>query len=88
MSEQPPRLDLCCTLPASAKAVDTDLFEVKEVADGVYAAIAAPQYKLNSNAAIILTNDGVVVVDSHSKPRPPRLCTSISRASASSPCAS
>ena len=68
MSEQPPRLDLCCTLPASAKAVDSDLFEVKEVADGVYAAIAAPQYKLNSNAAIILTNDGVVVVDSHSKP--------------------
>jgi cyclase len=34
----------------------------------VYAAIAAPQYKVNSNAAVILTNDGVVVVDSHSKP--------------------
>ena len=68
MSEQPPRLDLCCRLPAGAKAVDTDLFEVKAVADGVYAAIAAPQYKVNSNAAIILTNDGVVVVDSHSKP--------------------
>jgi len=38
------------------------------VADGVYAAIAAPRYKVNSNAAVILTNDGVVVVDSHSKP--------------------
>ena len=38
------------------------------MADGVYAAIAAPQYKVNSNAAVILTNDGVVVVDSHSKP--------------------
>ncbi len=34
----------------------------------MYAAIAAPQYKVNSNAAVILTNDGVVVVDSHSKP--------------------
>jgi glyoxylase-like metal-dependent hydrolase (beta-lactamase superfamily II) len=38
------------------------------VADGVYAAIAAPRYKVNSNAAVILTNDGVVVVDTHSKP--------------------
>jgi glyoxylase-like metal-dependent hydrolase (beta-lactamase superfamily II) len=38
------------------------------VADGVYAAIAAPQYKINCNAAVIVTNDGVVVVDSHSKP--------------------
>ena len=27
-----------------------------------------PRYKVNSNAAVILTNDGVVVVDSHSKP--------------------
>jgi len=68
MSEHPPRLDLCCSLPADAKAVHTDLFELNEVADGIYAAIAAPQYKINSNAAIILTNDGVVVVDSHSKP--------------------
>jgi glyoxylase-like metal-dependent hydrolase (beta-lactamase superfamily II) len=60
--------NLCCSLPADAKAVHTDLFELQEVADGVYAAIAAPQYKINSNAAIILTNDGTVVVDSHSKP--------------------
>jgi len=35
---------------------------------GVYAAIAAPRYKTNCNAAVIVTNDGVVVVDSHSKP--------------------
>jgi hypothetical protein len=46
----------------------TDLFEFQPVVDGVYAAIAAPQYNVNSNAAVILTNDGVVVVDSHSKP--------------------
>src|ERR1700694_3023797 len=37
-------------------------------ADGVYAAIAATRYKVNCNAAVILTDDGVVVVDSHSKP--------------------
>ena len=36
--------------------------------DNAVAAIAAPRYKVNSNAAVILTNDGVVVVDSHSKP--------------------
>ena len=60
--------DPCCVFPADGKTVSKDLFEVKAVADGVYAAIAAPQYKVNSNAAVILTNDGVVVVDSHSKP--------------------
>jgi glyoxylase-like metal-dependent hydrolase (beta-lactamase superfamily II) len=60
--------DPCCVFPADGKTVTKDLFEVKLVADGVYAAIAAPQYKVNSNAAVILTNDGVVVVDSHSKP--------------------
>jgi glyoxylase-like metal-dependent hydrolase (beta-lactamase superfamily II) len=61
-------LDTCCVVPADAQTAEKDLFELKPVADGVYAAIAAPQYKVNSNAAVILTNDGVVVVDSHSKP--------------------
>src|SRR2546430_12036114 len=61
-------LDACCVFAADAKTADKDLFEFKQVADGVYAAIAAPRYKVNSNAAVILTNDGVVVVDSHSKP--------------------
>src|SRR4029077_14133543 len=61
-------LDPCCVFAADAKTADKDLFELKPVADGVYAAIAAPRYKVNSNAAVILTNDGVVVVDSHSKP--------------------
>lgn len=45
-----------------------ELFEIKPVADGVYAAIAKPAYKLNCNAAIILMGDGVLVVDTHSKP--------------------
>jgi cyclase len=60
--------ELCCAVPAYADTHTKDLFELKKVADGVYAAIAAPQYKVNSNAAVIVTNDGIVVVDSHSKP--------------------
>jgi cyclase len=62
------QLDLCCVFSADGKTAANDLFEFKPVADGVYAAIAAPRYKVNSNAAVILTDDGVVVVDSHSKP--------------------
>ncbi len=58
----------CCAMAGDADTADKDLFELKPVADGVYAAVAAPRYKVNSNAAVILTNDGVVVVDSHSKP--------------------
>lgn len=61
-------LDPCCVFAADAQTAEKDLFELKPVADGVYAAIAAPRYKVNSNAAVILTNNGVIVVDSHSKP--------------------
>ena len=61
-------LDPCCAFAADAPTSDKELFELKPVADGIYAAIAAPRYKVNSNAAVILTNDGVIVVDSHSKP--------------------
>ena len=46
----------------------TPLFEFRKVADGVHVAVAAPAYKVNSNTAIIETDDGVLVVDSHSKP--------------------
>ena len=45
-----------------------DLFDIKPVAEGVYAAIAKPAYKVNCNAAIILLDDSVLVVDTHSKP--------------------
>jgi glyoxylase-like metal-dependent hydrolase (beta-lactamase superfamily II) len=61
-------LDPCCAMAADADTAHDELFELKPVADGVYAAIAAARYKVNCNAAVILTNDGVVVVDSHSKP--------------------
>jgi cyclase len=55
------------------QTMKTELFEIKPVADGVYAAVAAPAYKVNSNAAIIVNEDGVVVVDSHSKPSAARV---------------
>src|SRR5438046_10363737 len=54
-------------LPATCLAAD-DLFDIKPVADGVYAAIAKPAYKVNCNAAIILFDGAVLVVDTHSKP--------------------
>jgi len=49
------------------------LFEVRRVADGVYIAVAAPTYKINSNTAIIENDDGVIIVDSHSKPSAARV---------------
>ncbi|HEY3064264.1 MAG TPA: MBL fold metallo-hydrolase [Methylomirabilota bacterium] len=48
-------------------------FEITKVADGVHAAVAAPAYKVNSNTAIIETDDGVIVVDTHSKPSAARV---------------
>jgi cyclase len=60
--------DPCCVHAADAPTSSKELFELMPVADGVYAAIAAPRYKVNCNAAVIMTNDGVIVVDSHSKP--------------------
>ncbi|GAC1668097.1 MAG: MBL fold metallo-hydrolase [Candidatus Acidiferrum sp.] len=53
-------------LPGSCVA--DELFDIKPVADGVYAAIAKPAYKVNCNAAIIVLDDVVLVVDTHSKP--------------------
>ena len=60
--------ELCCTMAAHAQTADKDLFELKKVGDGIYGAIAAPRFKTNCNATVILTDDGVIVVDSHSKP--------------------
>jgi cyclase len=59
--------EICCGVDAHAATQEKNLFELKKVADGVYAAFAGPAYKVNSNAAVILTNDGAVVVDTHSK---------------------
>ena len=60
-------LSLFLLLPATCLAAD-DLFDIKPIADGVYAAIAKPAYKVNCNAAIIVLGDSVLVVDTHSKP--------------------
>src|SRR4249920_502994 len=60
-------LSLLLLFPAVSFATE-DLFDIKPVADGVYAAISKPAYKVNCNAAIILLDDGVLVVDTHSKP--------------------
>ena len=59
---------ICLLFLCAIYASGQELFEIKPVADGVYAAIAKPAYKLNCNAAIILMGDGVLVVDTHSKP--------------------
>jgi hypothetical protein len=47
---------------------DDALFDVQKVADGVHVAVAARAYKVNCNTALIETDDGVLVVDSHSSP--------------------
>jgi cyclase len=55
-------------LALSVTCLADDLFDIKPVAEGVYAAIAKPAYKVNCNAAIIFLDDSVLVVDTHSKP--------------------
>jgi glyoxylase-like metal-dependent hydrolase (beta-lactamase superfamily II) len=46
----------------------TDLFEIQNVAEGVYFALARPQALANCNAAIFVNSADVLVVDAHSKP--------------------
>jgi len=58
---------LLCLLSVTVAHAE-DLFDIKPMADGVYAAIAKSAYKVNCNAAIILLGDSVLVVDTHSKP--------------------
>lgn len=45
-----------------------ELFDVEPVVPGVYAAIARPTFRPNGNAEIILLENGVLVVDTESKP--------------------
>jgi glyoxylase-like metal-dependent hydrolase (beta-lactamase superfamily II) len=49
------------------------------VAEGVWVAVAAPAYKVNCNAAIIEDGDGVMVVDTHSKPSAARVIVGMLR---------
>src|SRR2546427_12375598 len=48
-------------------------FDIVKVADGVHAAVATPAYKVNCNTAIVEIDDGVVIVDTHSKPSAARV---------------
>ena len=44
------------------------LFDIEKVAEGVYAAVARPAVMINCNAAIFENSDGILIVDTHSKP--------------------
>src|SRR5262249_18509463 len=61
-----------CCAHEGPESVDAR-FDFTKVADGVYAAVAAPAYKVNCNTAIIESDDGVVIVDTHSKPSAARV---------------
>ncbi len=55
-------------LTSRALPAADELFDLKPVVPGVYAALAKPVYKINCNAAVIVLDDGVLVVDTHPKP--------------------
>jgi cyclase len=46
-----------------------DLFEFRRVAPDVFMAIPRPERWTNSNAGVIILDDGVLIVDSHGSPR-------------------
>ena len=60
----------CATaiLSSGAAASGQDLFDLQKIADGVYAAIANPRTPINCNAAVVVYDEGVLVVDTHSRP--------------------
>jgi len=60
----------CATaiLSSGAAASGQDPFDLQKIADGVYAAIAKPRTPINCNAAVIVYDEGVLVVDTHSRP--------------------
>ena len=64
---------MCAALVGAALVLGTgrtaqDLFDLQKVADGVYAALAKPRTPINCNAAVIVYDEGVLVVDTHSRP--------------------
>ena len=62
------RLATLLLLVSATSFAGDNIFEVKPVATGVYAAIARPTFRLNCIAAIIVMDDGVLVVDSEGIP--------------------
>src|SRR2546422_805425 len=61
----------CCSHEGPSKG--DAKFDIQKVADGVHVAVAAPAYKVNCNTAIIENDDGLIVVDTHSKPSAARV---------------
>jgi cyclase len=61
-------LALALLLTAPGLSAAEQLFDIQPVVPGVWAAIARPQFKVNCNAAIVELDDGLLVVDTHSKP--------------------
>jgi glyoxylase-like metal-dependent hydrolase (beta-lactamase superfamily II) len=55
-------------LLAVLAAAEEPLFDLQKVADGVYAAIARPRTPINCNALVVVYDEGVLVVDTHSRP--------------------
>ena len=55
-------------LPPSPLPAEEPLFDLQKLADGVYAAIARPRNPINCNAVVIVYDEGVLVVDTHSRP--------------------
>jgi glyoxylase-like metal-dependent hydrolase (beta-lactamase superfamily II) len=53
---------------SASSASSDDLFDLQKLADGVYAAIARPRTPINCNAAVVVYDEGVLVVDTHSRP--------------------
>ncbi len=53
---------------AQAPGAPAKLFEIEKIAEGAYLAVARPQALINSNAAIFVKAEDVLVVDTHSKP--------------------
>ena len=55
-------------LPAPALPAEEPLFDLQKLGDGIYAAVARPRNPINCNAAVIVYDEGVLVVDTHSRP--------------------
>jgi len=55
-------------LVSGAQAAEEPQFEVRKIADGVYAALALPRTPINCNGAFVVYDEGVLVVDTHSRP--------------------
>ena len=53
---------------ALAPPAAASLFDIEKVNEGIYFAQARPQAEVNCNSAIFVNSNGVLVVDTHSKP--------------------